>query len=64
MHLGVGVAVGGGEQLCGVAQGQSLGDQALREFEVQSGLVPPTPVAEATKDLGPATKDKETQTQT
>ncbi len=39
-----------------------MADQALRDFEVQSGLVPPTPVAEATKDLGPA-KDKETQTQ-
>ncbi len=39
-----------------------MADQALRDFVVQSGLVPPTPVAEATKDLGPA-KDKETQTQ-
>jgi hypothetical protein len=42
---------------------KAMGDQALREFEVQSGLVPPTPVAEATKDLGPAVQDKETQTQ-
>jgi phage shock protein A len=46
------------------AMEKAMGDQALREFEVQSGLVPPTPVAEASKDLGPATKDKETQTQT
>jgi phage shock protein A len=46
------------------AMEKAMGDQALREFEVQSGLVPPTPVAEASKDLGPAVKDKETQTQT
>jgi phage shock protein A len=46
------------------AMEKAMGDQALREFEVQAGLVPPTPVAEATKDLGPAVKDKETQTQT
>jgi phage shock protein A len=46
------------------AMEKAMGDEALREFEVQSGLVPPTPVAEAAKDLGPAVKDKETQTQT
>lgn len=46
------------------AMEKAMGDQALREFEVQSGLVPPTPVAEASKDLGPAVKDKEAQTQT
>jgi phage shock protein A len=46
------------------AMEKAMADEALRDFEVQSGLVPPPPVAEATKDLGPATKDKETQKQT
>jgi hypothetical protein len=43
----------------------ALADQALAEFEVELGLRSPetTPVAEATKDLGPATeKAKETET--
>ena len=40
-----------------------LADQALREFEVQMGLVTPETVAtpEATKQLGPAAKATETQ---
>jgi phage shock protein A len=40
------------------AMEQALADQALREFEVQAGLVTPetTPVAETQKELGPATK--------
>ena len=38
------------------AMEKALGDQALKEFEVQMGLVTPetTPVKEATKELGPA----------
>ena len=40
------------------AMEKALGDQALKEFEVQMGLVTPetTPVKEATKELGPAEK--------
>ena len=36
-------------------------DQALREFEVQAGLVTPetAKVGEATKELGPAARAKE-----
>jgi phage shock protein A len=43
------------------AMEKALGDQALREFEVQMGLVTPetTPVKEATKELGPAEKAPE-----
>ena len=42
------------------AMEKSMGDQALREFEVQMGLVTPetAKVSEATKELGPATKIK------
>ena len=42
------------------AMEKSMGDQALREFEVQMGLVTPetAKVSEATKELGPATKVK------
>ena len=40
------------------AMEKALGDQALKEFEVQMGLVTPetAPVKEATKELGPAEK--------
>jgi len=40
------------------AMEQAMADQALKEFEVQMGLVTPetTPVKEATKELGPAEK--------
>ena len=39
----------------------ALGEQALREFEVQMGLVTPDTVGvqETAKELGPATKAKE-----
>ncbi|MFH1108455.1 MAG: PspA/IM30 family protein [Planctomycetota bacterium] len=48
------------------AMEKSLGDQALREFEIQQGLVTPetTKVAETAKELGPATKSSQTQSQT
>ncbi len=40
------------------AMEKAMGDQALKEFEVQMGLVTPetAPVKEATKELGPAEK--------
>ena len=40
------------------AMEKALGDQALKDFEVQMGLVTPetAPVKEATKELGPAEK--------
>lgn len=43
------------------AMEKTLADQALREFEVQMGLVTPetAPVEEATKELGPGTIAKE-----
>lgn len=40
-----------------------MADQALREFEAQAGLAPPQAAVEDTKDLGPATKEKQTQAQ-
>ncbi len=42
------------------AMEKSMGDQALRDFEVQMGMVTPdtAKVAEATKELGPAEKVK------
>jgi phage shock protein A len=42
-----------------------LGEDALKEFEVQLGLRTPetTPVTEATKELGPATRARETTKQ-
>lgn len=42
------------------AMEQALGDQALRDFEVQMGLVSPetAKVAETTKELGPATVEQ------
>ena len=42
------------------AMEKSMGDQALREFEVQMGMVTPetAKVTEATKELGPAAKVK------
>ncbi len=45
------------------AMEKALADQALHEFEVQMGLVTPevAHVAEAEKELGPATKAKEAQ---
>jgi phage shock protein A len=45
------------------AMEKSLGDQALRDFEVQMGLVTPETanVTEATKELGPAAKTKVTE---
>jgi phage shock protein A len=44
------------------AMEKALGDQALKDFEVQMGLVTPetAPVKEATKELGPADKSVET----
>ncbi|MGE0756347.1 MAG: PspA/IM30 family protein [Pirellulaceae bacterium] len=41
-----------------------MADQALRQFEVELGLVSPetAPVSEATKELGPATASRQTQT--
>ena len=40
-----------------------MADQALRDFETQSGLVPPQAVAASPeRDLGPATKEKQAQT--
>ena len=47
------------------AMEKSLGEQALKDFEVQMGLVTPetAKVAEATKELGPAAKTAETVTQ-
>jgi phage shock protein A len=47
------------------AMEKALGDQALREFEVQMGLVTPetTKVPEAAKELGPAAPAKETTKQ-
>ena len=55
--------------LAGIKQEQAMqkvmADQALREFEMQAGLIPPLAVVAATdKDLGPAMKDQATQTQT
>jgi phage shock protein A len=46
------------------AMEKAMGDQALREFEIQQGLVTPqtAPPAETAKDLGPAEKAKQTQT--
>jgi phage shock protein A len=43
-----------------------MGEQALRDFEIQAGLVTPqtAPPAETAKELGPAAKEKETQTTT
>src|SRR3989304_4497285 len=45
---------------------QALADQALTEFEVAPGLRSPetTPVADTTKDLGPATTEKATEKET
>jgi phage shock protein A len=45
------------------AMEQSMADQALRDFEVQMGMVTPETanVSEATKELGPATKAKVTE---
>ncbi|MCE5266431.1 MAG: PspA/IM30 family protein [Planctomycetaceae bacterium] len=45
------------------AMEKSLGEQALRDFEVQMGLVTPetAKVTEAAKELGPAAKVAETQ---
>ena len=51
-----------GEGLADIQHEQAMekvmGDQALKEFEVQMGIVTPetTPVKEATKELGPAAK--------
>ena len=44
---------------------KSLGEQALKDYEVQMGLVTPetAKVAEAAKELGPAAKTAETVTQ-
>ncbi|MDZ4820337.1 MAG: PspA/IM30 family protein [Planctomycetota bacterium] len=44
------------------AMEKHMGDQALREFEIQMGLVTPetSAVSETQKDLGPATKTKQT----
>lgn len=44
----------------------ALADQALTDFEVELGLKSPetSPVAQAAKDLGPATTDKSTEKQT
>jgi phage shock protein A len=55
-----------GEGLADIQHEQAMekvmADQALRDFEVQSGLAPPQPVAtETDKDLGPAPKEKQTQ---
>jgi phage shock protein A len=53
-----------GEGLATIQAEQALeknqAEQALREFEVQKGMVTPetTPVSEAPKELGPATKGK------
>ncbi len=43
-----------------------MGEQALRDFEIQAGLVTPqtAPPAETAKELGPAEKEKQTQTTT
>ena len=45
------------------AMEKALGEQALKEFEVQAGLRTPetAPVAEAAKELGPATPAKQTE---
>jgi len=45
---------------------QALADQALTEFEVELGLRSPetTPVADTTKDLGPAATEKATEKET
>jgi phage shock protein A len=45
------------------AMEQAMADQALRDFEVQMGMVTPETanVTEATKELGPATKAKVTE---
>ncbi len=47
------------------AMEKALAEQALREFEVEAGLVTPATagVAEAAKELGPAQSATETQTQ-
>ena len=47
------------------AMEKAMGDQALREFEVQMGLVTPetAQVSEAPKELGPAPKAKEATSQ-
>jgi phage shock protein A len=44
----------------------TLADQALTDFEVELGLKSPetSPVAQTAKDLGPATTEKSTETQT
>jgi phage shock protein A len=46
------------------AMEKALGDQALKDFEVSMGLVTPETAAvpQATKELGPATPVKQTQT--
>ncbi len=46
------------------AMEKNLAEQALRQFEVQMGMVTPqtAPVGEATKELGPAVKETQTQT--
>ncbi len=40
-----------------------MGEQALRQFEIQMGMVTPetAPAAETTKELGPAAMEKQTQ---
>jgi phage shock protein A len=45
------------------AMEQAMADQALRDFEVQMGLVTPETagITEATKELGPAAKEKVTE---
>ncbi len=47
------------------AMEKAMGEQALKDFEVQMGLVTPetAKVAEAAKELGPAAKTAETATQ-
>jgi phage shock protein A len=44
---------------------KAMGDQALRDFEMQMGMVSPAtvPTVDATKELGPATKEKQSQPQ-
>jgi hypothetical protein len=47
------------------AMEQALADQALKDFEVQMGLVTPATqgVSETTKELGPAQAGKQTKTE-
>ncbi len=47
------------------AMEKALGDQALKDFEVQMGLVTPATqgVPETTKELGPAQASKQSQTE-